>query len=118
MRQRYLVTSKALRCASAVLMLAVAMAPATRGADGKVNINTASAEQLSMLPRVGPAVAGRIVEFREQNGSFKQVADLMLVRGIGEKTFELIEPYVAISGETSLSEKVRVERKDGSGGAG
>ena len=59
------------------------------------------------LPRVGPAVAQRIVDFREQNGSFKAVEDLMLVRGIGEKTFERLAPYITLSGETTLSEKVR-----------
>jgi len=50
------------------------------------------------------------VEFREQNGQFKAAEDLMLVRGVGEKTFELIKPYVAISGETTLVEKVRVPK--------
>jgi competence protein ComEA len=60
-----------------------------------------------LLPRIGPAVASRIVEFREQNGNFKQVADLMLVKGIGEKTFGLIEPYAAVAGETTLKEKVK-----------
>ena len=83
-------------------------------AEGVVNINTATVEQLMLLPRVGPAVAQRIVEFRDQNGRFKETVDLMLVKGIGEKTFELIAPYVAISGETSLKEKVRMGRKEGS----
>ncbi len=104
------------RLAALLLLVTVALALPAQGAEtsGRVNINTASAEQLMLLPRIGPAVAGRIIEFREQNGSFKQVADLMLVKGIGEKTFTLIEPYAAISGETSLKEKVRVEREGGS----
>lgn len=88
--------------------------PALAADAGKVNINTATAEQLMLLPRVGPSVAGRIVEFREQNGNFKQTADLLLIKGIGDKTFEMLEPYVAISGETSLKEKVRVAGKGGS----
>ena len=67
-----------------------------------------------LLPRIGPSVAGRILDFREKNGSFKQTSDLLLIKGIGDKTFEMIEPYVAISGETSLKEKVRVEGKGGS----
>jgi competence protein ComEA len=79
-------------------------------AQGKVNLNTASAEQLSLLPRVGPALAGRILEFREQNGSFKKPEDLMLVRGVGEKTYELMAPYLAVSGETTLKSKVRTPR--------
>ena len=93
-----------------LLVLAVLAIPAGAAeASGSVNINTASADQLMFLPRVGPAVASRIVEFREQNGNFKQVADLMLVKGIGEKTFGLIEPYAAIAGETTLKAKVKVE---------
>ena len=103
----------ALSLASLVLVAAPALA-----ADEKVNINTASAEQLMLLPRVGPSVAGRIVDFRDKNGKFKQTADLLLIKGIGEKTFEMIEPYVAISGETSLKEKVRVKGKGTSTGDG
>lgn len=95
-----------------VLALAtVAGLSAAEAAPGKVNINTATVEQLALLPRVGPAVAQRIAEFREQNGGFKAAADLMLVKGIGEKTFELIAPYVAVSGETTLSAKVSSSRK-------
>ena len=96
----------ALSLASLVLIAAPALA-----ADEKVNINTATTEQLMLLPRVGPSVAGRIVDFRDKNGKFKQTADLLLIKGIGEKTFEMLEPYVAISGETSLKEKVRVKGK-------
>jgi competence protein ComEA len=54
---------------------------------GMVNINTASAEQLAALPRIGPAIAQRIVAYREKNGPFKRPADLMNVKGIGESTF-------------------------------
>jgi len=71
-----------------------------------VNVNTADATKLSLLPRVGPAVAERILDYRKENGPFKSAEDLMQVRGIGEKTFALIKPYVALSGETSLTEKV------------
>ena len=77
---------------------------------GKVNINSADVETLELLPRVGPAIAARILEFREQNGKFKAAEDLMLIKGIGERTYELIAPYVALSGDSSLSEKVSVPR--------
>ena len=53
----------------AVLFASVAVAAA--GQEGVVNINTASTEQLAYLPRVGPALAGRIVEFRDSNGKFQ-----------------------------------------------
>jgi competence protein ComEA len=85
------------------------------GAEGKVNVNEASVTQLALLPRVGPAVAQRIVEFREANGKFKTAEELMLVRGIGEKTFERLEPYIALSGETTLSEKVSSRQSTGNG---
>jgi competence protein ComEA len=80
-------------------------------ASGVVNINTADSEQLSLLPRVGPTVAQRIVDFRQENGRFQTLEDLMLVRGIGEKTFELIKPYITLDGQTSLKEKVRPPRE-------
>lgn len=80
-------------------------------ADGKVNVNQATAEELALLPRIGPSTAGRIVEFREENGPFRSLEDLLLVRGIGEKTFDLLAPYVALEGETTLAEKVRVARR-------
>lgn len=53
--------------------------------DGKVNINTADAVTLATLPRVGPALAQRIIEWREANGAFRTVDDLLGVSGIGEK---------------------------------
>lgn len=75
-----------------------------------VNINSANAEQLALLPRVGPSVAQRIVDFRKENGPFKSPEDLMLVQGIGEKTYQLLKPYLAVSGETTLKEKVKASR--------
>jgi competence protein ComEA len=90
-------------CALPVFAAAAGPAPAPVG---QVNINSASAEQLALLPRIGPSVAQKIVEFRKENGQFKSTADLMLVRGIGEKTFEQLKPYLAVAGETTLKEKV------------
>lgn len=106
-----------LAAAALAVALFAATAPVALAADaGKVNVNEASAEQLVLLPRVGPSIAARIVEFREENGEFAAPEDLMLVRGIGEKTFELLEPYVALSGETTLTEKVRTGRSRGADG--
>ena len=78
------------------------------GAQAAVNVNTADATELTLLPRVGPVIAGKILEFRKENGPFKALEDLMLVRGIGEKTFEQMKPFVKLSGETNLRDKVRV----------
>jgi competence protein ComEA len=52
-----------------------------------VNVNTASASEFEALPGVGPKLAARIVEYRQKNGPFKKVEDLMNVRGLGEKNF-------------------------------
>jgi len=54
----------------------------------KVNINTASAEQLTQLKGIGPNHAAKIVEFREKNGPFKTPEGLTQVSGIGQKTVE------------------------------
>ena len=106
------------RIVTSLLVLAVLLTslPAL-GAEAKskmVNVNSADASQLALLPRVGPSVAQRIVDYRKQNGPFKKPEDLMLVQGIGEKTFQLLKPYVAIAGETTLREKVKGS-KSGSG---
>ena len=95
-----------------VLLLAAAPGLAADKAEGgkRVNINSADSSLLSLLPRVGPSVAQRIVDYRKENGPFKKTEDLMLVQGIGEKTFQLIKPYVATAGETTLREKVHVSR--------
>ncbi|MGH9379813.1 MAG: ComEA family DNA-binding protein [Thermoanaerobaculia bacterium] len=97
--------------ALAVAVVTLALAAPGLAATGKVNINTAGPEQLELLPRVGPALSSRIVEYREKNGGFRAPEDLMLVRGIGEASFERLKPYVAVSGETTLAEKVASPRK-------
>ena len=59
---------------------------------GKVNINTATAEQLTALPGIGAKLAARIVEHRQKSGAFKSVQELMNVKGVGEKNFAKLEP--------------------------
>jgi len=95
---------------AALIALAALPAFAADAPSGVVNVNTASVEQLSLLPGVGPTVAGRIVEHREKNGAFKAIDDLMLVKGIGEKTFERMKPYVSTSGQTTLAAEIKSPR--------
>ncbi|HWW62144.1 MAG TPA: helix-hairpin-helix domain-containing protein [Thermoanaerobaculia bacterium] len=78
---------------------------------GVVNINTADTAQLSLLPRIGPVAAQRIVDYRKENGAFKKTADLMQVKGIGAKTFEGLASHVTVEGKTTLTEKVKSPRK-------
>jgi competence protein ComEA len=61
---------------------------------GKVNINTADEAILTTLPGIGPKTAVAILDFRKENGDFKAVEDLQLVKGIGSKKFEKILPYL------------------------
>lgn len=65
-------------------------------ADGKVNINSADAAVLDTLPRVGLAMAARIIDWREANGNFVAIEDLMNITGIGEKTFEGLKELVTV----------------------
>ena len=71
-------------------------APGAQTAGGKVNINTADATALETLPRVGPAMAKRIIDWRTKNGRFTAVEDLMSVTGVGEKTFDELKELVTL----------------------
>jgi len=70
---------------------------------GKLNLNTATEDQLMLLPTVGPAKAERIVTWRKKNGGFKRTADLRHVKGFGYKTFKRLEPFLDIKGDTTLA---------------
>jgi len=64
---------------------------------GIVNINTASATDLEGLPGIGAKTAARIVEYRQKNGPFKKVEELMNVRGVGEKNFLKLKPQITVA---------------------
>lgn len=94
--------------AMTILVAAVATTAGTEtAAKGVVNLNTATAAQLQLLPRIGPAMAERIIEFRQTNGPFRKADELLAVRGIGSKSLELMRPYIVTEGKTTLKEKVR-----------
>ncbi|WP_241230011.1 ComEA family DNA-binding protein [Thermosipho globiformans] len=61
----------------------------------KININEANEKQLEKLPGIGPTKAKRIIEYREKNGKFKSLNELLNVNGIGPKTLEKIKNYLA-----------------------
>jgi len=62
----------------------------------KVSINSATAEQLEALPRIGPKTAQRIVEYRKAHKSFRTVDELLNVKGVGPKVLEKIRPHVTL----------------------
>ena len=66
-------------------------------ATAPVNLNTATQAQLESLPGVGVKVAERILEYREKNGKFKKIEDLMNVQGIGEKSFLKLKPLLTVT---------------------
>ena len=63
----------------------------------KININSASIEELQRITGVGPATARKIIEYRERNGSFKNAADIMDVPGIGEKKYEELKDAITVN---------------------
>jgi competence protein ComEA len=82
----------------------------------KVNINTASAAELAYLPRINVKVAERIVERRKEK-PFARPEELMEVKGIGEKLFLSLKPYLSVTGPTTLDSKVRLSSSPSAGRA-
>ena len=78
-----------------VTFVGTASAEAKAAPAGKVNINTATAEQFAALPGVGVKLGARIVEYRQKaGGSFKTVDEIMNVKGIGEKNFAKLQAHL------------------------
>jgi len=97
-----------------LILLAVSLLSGTVSAAGGqkalVNINNATIDQLQLLPRVGPSLAQRIVDFRTKNGPFQSIDEIQTVRGVGEHSLENMRPYLCIKGATTLTEKVKIPR--------
>jgi competence protein ComEA len=75
-------------------------------ADGVVNLNQASAEELELLPGIGPGKARAIVEHRRTH-PFRKIEEIVKVKGIGRKTFAKLRQYIAVAGPTTLKEEKR-----------
>ena len=69
--------------------------------EGVININTASADQLELLPGIGPAIAKKIVNYREEH-PFKARNNIMRIKGIGKKTFNNMKDFLVVEGDTTL----------------
>ncbi len=86
-----------------VLCVALAMVPLAAGAQkgsapagDKINLNSATAEQLETLPGIGPAIAKSIVEYRSKVGKFTKIEEILNVRGVGEKKFQRIKDRLTL----------------------
>ena len=65
---------------------------------GKINVNTASSDELTMLPGIGTETAKRIIEYRTKYGIFYSLDELTKVKGIGDNTVEKLKPYATVGG--------------------
>lgn len=92
------------KCVSVLLVISFILVFNTQAFAGQknspsqklVNINTASIKQLVKLPRIGEKIAQRIIDFREKNGRFKRIEELMKVKGIGEKMFARLKKQITV----------------------
>ena len=80
----------------AVAVVMILVAPAWAVDSGKINLNKATVEELAQLKRIGTKYAERIVKYREKNGPFRTSEDIIMVPGIGPKTFELNKDRLAV----------------------
>lgn len=79
--------------------------PRTAADVRRVDINHGLVEELQRLPGIGPVLAGRIVRYRREHGKFGSIRDIQNVKGIGEKRFAQLKPYIHIDDQAFSSDK-------------
>lgn len=81
------------------IVLAMFLVSTAQAGTAKININTATEQELCELKRIGPSYAARIVAYRKENGPFTIPGDIMKVKGIGKKTFEANKEIIIVNEE-------------------
>lgn len=89
----------------AVAMIVALLSMPGGATEGSVNINTASAAELTTLKGIGDAKAQAIITHRDKNGAFKSVDDLKAVAGIGDKLVEQLRPQITLGSAEKVNEK-------------
>ncbi|MBZ5715422.1 ComEA family DNA-binding protein [Nannocystis pusilla] len=93
----------------AATLLVASPAFAAPTLEGQVNLNTATVEQLELLPGIGPAMAKKIVDYRA-NKPFQETNHIIRIKGIGPKTYAKFKQYLVLKGETTLREVPKDEQ--------
>jgi competence protein ComEA len=84
-------------CLGLTLMTTTALAQQPKSAPvEKINLNTATSEQLQTLPGIGPALAKTIIDYRTKTGKFTKIEELLNVKGVGEKKFQQIKDRLVV----------------------
>ena len=88
--------TRALRIATCIFVISILMVPVYLIAGEKINLNTATLEELTKLKRIGPVYAQRIIDYRETYGPFEKIEDLVKVKGIGQKSFDVNKDIITV----------------------
>ena len=99
---RFVSIASAALALSTLLVTAAVPAWAEGKVTGVVNVNTASAAELEMLPGIGASRAKAVIEAREAKGGFKSLDDLLAVKGIGEASLAKLRPHLTLEGKTTV----------------
>ena len=88
--------TKRFKVLACIVLISVLLVPVYLLAGEKINLNTATLEQLVTLKRIGPKYGQRIIDYREAHGPFEKIEDIMKVKGVGQKTFNANKDTIAI----------------------
>ena len=84
------------KIAACILLISMLLVPVYLMAAEKINLNTATLEELMTLERIGPKYAQRIIDYRETHGPFEKIKDIIKVKGIGPKTFDANKDVITV----------------------